>query len=194
MQDSMSELVCRTLELLAESKGAFVSAVKNIFDTKTMATIKISDLSVGDWVGFEMANLSIEGDDIATAFVEKIKKPARIKSILGDQDLILAEEDNVDNFGTIYLKLENISPIPITAEILEKNGLVRHERDADKPKRVVLSNHFIMAITYTDVDWWRVIIYDEELPSKELFNGIIYSVRQLQHALRLADADKEIQL
>lgn len=49
----MSELVCRTLELLAESKGAFASAVKNIFDTKTMATLKISDLSVGDWVYYD---------------------------------------------------------------------------------------------------------------------------------------------
>ena len=46
----MSELVCKTLELLAETKGAFASAVKNIFDTKTMATLKTSDLSVGDWV------------------------------------------------------------------------------------------------------------------------------------------------
>jgi hypothetical protein len=42
----MSELVCRTLELLAESKDAFTSAFKNIFNTKTMATLKISDLMV----------------------------------------------------------------------------------------------------------------------------------------------------
>lgn len=44
----MSELVCKTLELLAESKGGFLSAVKNIFNTKTMVTLKISALSVGD--------------------------------------------------------------------------------------------------------------------------------------------------
>ena len=35
----MSELVCRTLDLLAESKGAFASGVKNIFATKAMATL-----------------------------------------------------------------------------------------------------------------------------------------------------------
>lgn len=46
----MSELVCKTLELLAETKDAFASAVKNIFNTRTMATLKISELSVGDWV------------------------------------------------------------------------------------------------------------------------------------------------
>ena len=46
----MSELVGRTLELLAESKDTFASAVKNIFNTRAMATLKISDLSVGDWM------------------------------------------------------------------------------------------------------------------------------------------------
>ena len=85
-------------------------------------------------------------------------------------------------------------PIPITAEILEMNGLYRHLRDDYNPKLIALTNHFIMARTYTDVDWWRVLIYDEEIPSEELFNGIIYSVHQLQHALRLAGVDKEINL
>ena len=87
-----------------------------------MATLKISDLSVGDWVGLEMATLSIEGNDMATAFVKKAQLPARIKSILGDQDLILVEVYAEDNFGVRYLKMEYIHPIPITAEILEQNG------------------------------------------------------------------------
>lgn len=72
--------------------------------------------------------------------------------------------------------------------------ILRMYRGDDNPKLIALSKHFIMARTYTDVDWWRVLIYDEELPSEELFNGIIYSVHQLQHALRLAGVDKEINL
>jgi hypothetical protein len=193
----MSELVCKTLGLLAESKDAFASAVKNIFDTRntrTMATLKISDLSVGDWVSFDMALLKIEGDDIATAFVKKAQQPVQIKSILGDQDLIFAEVEAEDDFGTIYLKVEHIQPIPITPEILEANGLFRHEIDKYNPHQVVLSNHFMMARTYDDVEWWRVLIYDEEIPSEELFNGIVYSVHQLQHALHLAGVEKEINL
>lgn len=141
----------------------------------------ISDLSVGDWVEFKgEPSRVLECGTIIVSPKTLGFKPRLTLSVKND----------------IYdcIDIDKVIPIPITAEILEKNGLVRHERDADKPKRVVLSNHFIRAITYTDVDWWRVIIYDEELPSKELFNGIIYSVRQLQHALRLADADKEIQL
>ena len=157
-----------------------------------MATLKISDLSVGDWVALEGADLKIEHGDIATAFVEEVRKPICVQSILGEDKIVFAKAYHLEGYGTIYTKEEHLRPIPITAEVLEKNGLVGHERDADNPERIVLSNHFIMAITYTDVDWWRVKIYDEEFPAKELFNGIICSVHQLQHALRLAGVDKEI--
>jgi hypothetical protein len=139
-----------------------------------MATLKISEISVGDWVIYE--------DKIYKLYA--IEECGLLRGVWEDSESIAHIAKNIDYFD----------PIPITAEILEKNGLVRHERDADNPKRVVLSNHFIMARTYTDADWWRVLIYDEELPSKELFNGIIYSVHQLQHALRLAGIDKEINL
>lgn len=142
-----------------------------------MATLKISELSVGDWVGVRC------GTKINAFKVEEI----RFNNIIHKYVALL----NNNAYG---LPTTELHPIPITAEVLEKNGLFRHERDADNPELIVLSNHFIMARTYTDVDWWRVLIYDEELPSKELFNGIIYSVHQLQHALRLAGVDKEINL
>lgn len=141
-----------------------------------MATLKISDLSVGDWVMVEWPD------------GERWRGRLTQLSVTGRVEVCCANDKYVrcaSNF---------ITSIPITAEILEKNGLVGHERDADNPERIVLSNHFIMARTYTDVDWWRVIIYDEEFPAKELFNGIICSVHQLQHALRLAGVDKEINL
>lgn len=143
-----------------------------------MATLKISDLSVGDWV-------EIDHEDYGW-------KPAQL-NVCGDIGVGAYFKD-VDPDEEYDCTLCQLRPIPITAEILEKNGLFRHERDADNPELIALSNHFIMARTYTDVDWWRVLIYDEELPSEELFNGIIYSVHQLQHALRLAGVDKEINL
>ena len=142
-----------------------------------MATLKISDLSVGDWVYYSKENT-----------------PYSIRSIYrtGRQDCVVLNDDKYS--GGVIAFVDRLTPIPITAEILEKIGLFRHERDDDNQELIVLSNHFIMARTYTDVDWWRVIIYDEEIPSEELFNGIIYSVHQLQHALRLAGVDKEINL
>lgn len=140
-----------------------------------MATLKISDLSVGDWVQDNYDNY--------------IKVAGIWQDVYSNYQVDILRDGWI---GTVVHC--NIHPIPITAEILEKNGLFRHERDADNPELIVLSNHFIMARTYTDVDWWRVLIYDEELPSEELFNGIIYSVHQLQHALRLAGVDKKINL
>ena len=167
----MSRLVAESLRLLAENKDVVASAIENIFNTKTMATLKISDLSVGDWVGYN-------GKSYRAVIVDALDQAV---TIFGN-----------DEQGDIHI--DQLAPIPITAEILEKNGLFRHERDDDNQELIVLSNHFIMARTYTDVDCWRVLIYDEEIPSKELFNGIIYSVHQLQHALRLAGVEKEIVL
>lgn len=170
-----------------------------------MATIKISDLSVGDWGGFEMANLSIEGDDIATAFVEKIKKPARIKSILGDQDLILAEVDNVDNFGTIYLKIEHILPVPITAEVLEKNGFTRRSSEFPIYKHTTLLGKMLRTTMVSLLNPYDYIFCRIENTAKELHEDgrcLVSSnvnrhpiyVHDLQHVLRLAGMEKEIYL
>ncbi|MBO5821075.1 MAG: hypothetical protein J6R02_05725 [Alistipes sp.] len=141
-----------------------------------MATLKISDLSAGDWVRYKGKECTI-----ASIYMAAEGYPHEVA--LTYQGICC---------GCAYI--DHLEPIPITAEILEKNGLFRHARDAGNPESIVLSNHFIMARTYTDVDWWRVLIYDGEFPAKELFNGIIYSVHQLQHALRLAGVDKEINL
>lgn len=141
-----------------------------------MATIKISDLSVGDWV-------EIDHEDYGW-------QPAKI-NVCGDLGIGVYFKD-IDPEEEYDCTLLQTRPIPITPEILEANGLLRHEVDADNPQRVVLSNYFMLARTYTDVDWWRVLIYDEEMPSEELFNGIVYYVHQLQHALRVAGVEKEI--
>lgn len=139
-----------------------------------MATLKISELSVGDWVNHENKEYKLYA----------IEECGLLRGVWEDSESIAHIAKNIDYFD----------PIPITAEILEKNGLYRHEIDKDNQQQVVLSNHFMMARTYDDVEWWRVLIYDEEIPGEELFNGIVYSVHQLQHALRLAGVDKEINL
>ena len=138
-----------------------------------MATLKISDLSVGDWVRWVLYDKTF---DICISQI----MDHHVRGVL----------DGVE----CGMRMPQLSPIPITAEILERNGLFRHEFDADNPQEVVLSNYFMLVRTYTDVDWWRVLIYDEEMPSRELFNGIVYYVHQLQHALRLAGVEKEINL
>lgn len=146
-----------------------------------MATLKISDLSVGDWVSFDTAYLTVEGDDIATAFVKKVQQPARIKSILGDQDLIFAEVETEEDFGTIYLKIEHICPILITPEILEANGWERNEED----ECMEWYGDPTSCIAHTKGTYR----YRLEVPD---VSAVCYFVHQLQHVLRLAGVDKEI--
>lgn len=140
-----------------------------------METIKISDLAIGDWV---QANGAAK----------------RVHSIEYQNGEYFVHFSDPDTNSEDYMHAPFVDPIPITPEILEANGLFRHEVDADNPKRVVMSNSCMLARTYEDVDWWRVLIYDEEELSVQLFNGIVYSVHQLQHALRLAGVEKEIEM
>lgn len=159
-----------------------------------MAILNISDLSVGDWVGLDMAHLEIKGGDIAAAFVKEVQQPVRIKSILGDQDLIFAEVDTEDGFGSIYLKMEHIRPIPITAEVLEKNGFERGQR-GDFYHYLRLNKNRTLYI-HASTNGWRVeITYDAAgiLRTTHLMPDM-NSVHDLQHALRLAEVDKEINL
>lgn len=160
-----------------------------------MATLKISDLSAGDWVGLDMEYLEIKGDDIATAFVKKVQQPVRIKSISGDQDLIFAEVNPEDGFDTIYLKMEHIRPIPITAEVLEKNGW-----SSDGMYATLRINEYSHLEYYyhehrlrkycCSIDEWE----NHKKVTNITFAVHCYNIHQLQHALRLAGADKEINL
>lgn len=149
-----------------------------------MATLKISELSVGDWVSFDTAYLTVEGYDIATAFVKKVQQPARIKSILGDQDLIFAEVEPEDNFGTIYLKMEHIRPIPITAEILEKNGFKR-----SSSYWVIYKDNDDYIEIWENRDKWYLSVYSVEYTLCDL-----HWVHQIQHLMRVWGFDKEINL
>ena len=162
----MSELVVRTLELLAETKGGFVSAVKNIFNTRTMATLKISDLSIGDYV----------------CYCDRVYKVYSIE----ESGLVRANNKSY-SCPHIMKHIDYIDPIPITAEILEKNGFERS------------TSQFI--VYHTDKVWisydkpsgtWSVTMYINDFTSN--LHANILHIHQLQHALRLAGVEKEINL
>ena len=77
----------------------------------------------------------------------------------------------------------NIHPIPITAEILEKNGIYRKYEDDNY---AIFRGDGLWAVKYSDGDW--------ELSTPPVCRVDIKCVHQLQHALRLAGVDKEINL
>ena len=169
----MSELVCRTLELLAENKDGFVSAVKNIFNTRTMATLKINDLSVGDWVYYKEGNT-----------------PYSIRSIYrtGMQDCVVLNDEKYSD-GVIAF-VDRLTPIPITAEMLVKNGFGKKTSTQDQLLRIVEPNGNMPFIGYR-WDSRRVII---ERDNDYMLRVKAEYIHQLQHVLRLAGIDKEINL
>ena len=137
-----------------------------------MATLKISDLSVGDWVQDNYGNyVKVEGiwQDGNLNYLVDILRDGRI--------------------GTVVPC--NIHPIPITAEILEKNGFVKKNYDNGKMWDWWWDN--VLVRKYADEDIYRFIV---ALNSKHYTTTMVVGkhTHQLQHALRLAGVDKEINL
>lgn len=155
-----------------------------------MATLKISDLSVGDWVRCRNRNRNgrIEGLEV----------------IRSDKKVRVAVECYI---GTMYLfvGIEDIEPIPITAEILGKNGFARASSEFPIYEYTTLLGKMLRKITVSLNHPYSYIVCRIEDTSKELheFDRIPVNtsverssihIHDLQHALRLAGVEKEINL
>lgn len=125
-----------------------------------MATLKISDLSVGDWVEWKVYDKSY--DILVTQITDT---------------LIRGVHDGIE-YGVL---LKQISPIPITPEILEANGWQRNEED----EYMEYYGDPTSGIAHTKGTYH----YRLEAPEVSV---VCYFVHQLQHALRLAGVEKEI--
>lgn len=140
-----------------------------------MATLKISDLSVGDWVR--------DGNGII----------AKVRGIENWSDGYILNVQTVS--GSICtLSVTGALPIPITAEILEKNGFARGQRGSFYHYLRLDKNRTLYIHASTN-GWRAEITYDAAgiLRTTHLVPDM-NSVHVLQHALRLAGVDKEINL
>ena len=119
------------------------------------------------------ANELMIGDYIRVIYTQKIIKVREIK-----QSCIYTNDN-----GYEYNEIE---PIPLTPEILEKNGFVHYDltdfwmwkKESFEP--VHLDKY--------DKDGWRLRINCDNIPCECKY------VHQLQHALRLCGIEKEIEL
>ena len=136
--------------------------------------MKATELMIGDWVLYEgepyqIRQLGIygenrDGEDYPAVCIGKPK-----------------------GIGLIVERNE-IEPITLTAEILEKNGFVK-----SKYGEMILDEelgtseiYIVLEPTYDEAYyWWRV---NNELITK------IKNIHELQHMLRLCNIDKEIEL
>lgn len=85
----------------------------------------------------------------------------------------------------VYYRLEDINPIPLTPEILEKNGFT-HDKWSKKIWRY--EDEESEVVYYIENGVLEITTYDCKI------NMVCKSVAKLQHALRLAKAGKEIVL
>jgi hypothetical protein len=126
-----------------------------------MADIKISELSIGDWVEWKVYD-----------------KPYVIHITQITDTIIQGVHDGIE-YGML---LKQISPIPLTPEILEKNGISKtYESDE---YAVYKGEGFNVTYYYTEL--WEFERHRNRL--------MIRNVHQLQHALRLAGVEKEIEV
>ena len=136
-----------------------------------MTTLKISDLSAGDWVRYRDREWEVCSIYQFTEEVGLFRKDSQICE-----------------------SIEDIEPIPITAKILEANGWKKGQR-GEFYHYLRLDKNSTLYV-HASTNGWRVeITYDAAgiLRTTHLMPDM-NSVHDLQHALRLAGVDKEINL
>lgn len=133
--------------------------------------ITISDLSVGDWVSDKSGNCA---------------------KILGIENWSDGYMINIQRCGINVGVVPFVSahPIPLTPEILDKNGFVKRETYIwNNPK--VRCTAYRFGRKYLDI---RVTYRARDYrPTRINIENMLY-VHELQHALRMAGVEKEIEL
>ncbi len=139
-----------------------------------MGEIKISDLSIGDWVRH-------------TFYEDNLQ----IKRIDGECERLLAEK----GLMSVSCHLDHFEPIPLTPEILEKNGWLppRKAIELDTWWWTNGVDKAIEAYEY-EGEWYLTIIEQKEIQYRNRVGIGLKYVHQLQHALRLAGVEKNIEL
>ena len=131
-----------------------------------------SNYQIGDWVYYS----------------KRSQFPMQVVAVFKDGDLHLNFEGNE---GDVWeCKADEAEPIPITAEILEKNGFDRHSREHDlfiwTPRDRECYDNIRFAFSK-----FALII---EFKYRNLWLGDVKYLHQLQQALRLCGIDKEIKI
>ena len=138
------------------------------------------DLMVGDWVQY--------GD------IHPIKtRVLGINSVdKGKHWHIDAEPENPN--GVRVVPMNAVEPIPLTAEILEKNGFVKGEEVSDTPPYDQDEEGNMYYSFRGELKFWGWWQPDNTyyIPANAMGDIIIRYVHELQNAMRLAGIDKEI--
>lgn len=143
-----------------------------------MAEMKIIELSIGDWVRYESTVRTVP---------MKVLEIGEKYTMSDGQIYITGETEG----GRMFCEITELKPILLTPEILEKNGFVKKNYDNGKMWDWWCDN--VLVRKFADEDIYRFIV---------VFNSKHYTTmmvvgkhtHQLQHALRLAGIEKEIEV
>ena len=135
--------------------------------------INCSSLSVGDW--FQARMVKWDYDDL------DITPPMKIVKIEKDCVRLGFSLDDLE----FEVFVDDLQPIPITAEVLEKSGFT-HDKWSKKIWRY--EDEESEVVYYIESNKVEVTTDDCKI------NLVCTSVAELQHALRLAKVGKEIEL
>lgn len=126
--------------------------------------MKVTELMIGDWI-------------------EDGYKKAQVTSITCDG--IVETTAAISN-------IEVVDPIPLTEEILVKNGFEKNHNDEAPAEECYFYRLFAKPCGWFDIDAFGL---EEELGAEFTYHDInINYVHQLQHLLRLCGIDKEISI
>lgn len=133
----------------------------------------IRDLSIGDWVTYDRDTTPVQ--------ILSVYTRARMNCV--------AMTDSLYSDGVIGF-LDNVNPIPLTVEILEKNGLEFID-DGNDAIIFLCCDMFWAKLCVGDC-FWSIGVHSEDRLDAGMCD--VKYVHQLQHALRLAGIEKEIKL
>lgn len=151
--------------------------------------MKANELMIGDYVKVNKdvcikkdTIVEIRGIDADNAFLEKRLKGCATCMSINDHT----------EYGGVWVKY--LSPIPLTPEILEKNGFEWHDNEAKYFPNAWCRGE-LMLEPIVDGSMFLIVSrndYDDESTNYTPFT--IKNVHELQHALRLCRSEKEIEL
>ena len=130
--------------------------------------MKVEDLMINDFVWYNGRNL-------------------KVAAIPNEIDTVILYE-----LGTIGYEvgISDIKPIPITKEILEKNGFEEVTSHSYYYTDTKAEDHLTIIMSLEDDGYWRVRIVN----GYEFIRVYIKYIHELQHAIKLCKINKEITL
>lgn len=157
--------------------------------------MKTKDLMIGDWVNVLPISRKVK------AHYDKVES---IRKEYTGQLYIEGGYHNREHIGDDWFDwsvgIDNIAPIPLTTEILKKNGfvLVQKENEEDNVYEEWKYENGLISICFEPtVIWLEVHNGGENSPVKTVnyyTDGDEIYVHELQHILKLLNIDKEIEL